>query len=136
MSTSSATPSTKTPVGYVDGFVIPVQKSKLDAYQEQATIACRVWLEHGALDYIETVGDDLDADFGTPFGKLTSIKDDETVVFAWISYRSREHRDEVNAKVMADERIKAMCPDQNPDFEAPFDPGRMTYGGFRTLVSA
>ena len=120
--------------GYIDGFVIPVPKSNLEKYKEQATIASKVWREHGALSYLEAVGDDLNVDFGIPFPKLASTSEDEVVIFAFITYRNREHRDEVNAKVMADERIKAMCPDQSPDFDSPFDPERMTYGGFSTIV--
>ena len=121
-------------VGYIDGFVIPVPKANLEQYREQAEIACQVWREYGALDYLETVGEDVDSEFGIPFPKLANTKDDEVVVFAYISYRDRAHRDEVNAKVMADERMKAMCPSENSDFEPPFDCTRMTCGGFSVLV--
>lgn len=130
---SSAAP-TEVRVGYVDGFVIPLPKSNLEAYRSQATIAATVWREYGALDYVEAIGDDLAGAIGTPFGKLAALQDDETVVFAWISYRDKAHRDEVNTRVMADPRIQAMCPEQNPAVESPFDPSRMTYGGFKTLV--
>lgn len=132
--TTTTTDRNQEPVGYVDGFVIPVPRENLDRYREQATIASQVWREYGALDYLETVGDDVNSSFGIPFPKLAGTSEDEVVIFAWISYRDRAHRDEVNAKVMADERIKAMCPDRNPEFESPFDPQRMTYGGFSVLV--
>lgn len=122
------------PVGYVDGFVIVVPKKNLDRYCEQATIACEVWKEYGAIDYIETVGEDLDADFGNPFPKLAGAGNDEIIVFSYISYRDRAHRDEVNEKVMADERMKSMCPEGNPDFEPSFDMQRFSYGGFSVLV--
>lgn len=131
---SSPVAGTATRVGYVDGFVIPLPLANLEAYRQQATLAAAVWREYGALDYVETIGEDLNQDFGTPFGNLAKTNADETVVFAWISYRDRAHRDEVNAKVMADPRIQEMCPDHNPDFRAPFDPQRMTYGGFEVLV--
>jgi len=130
---SHTTPSSGA-VGYFDGFVIPVSRSNLERDREQAVIASDVWREHGALDYLEAVGDDLDSEFGVPFPQLATAGDDEVVVFAWISYRDRAHRDEVNAKVMADERIKAMCTSENPDFESPFDVRRMSYGGFSVLV--
>ncbi len=114
---------------YVDGFVIAVPKKKVEEYKEFSRKAGKVWKEHGALRYVECVGDDV------PYGELTSFpravqaKEDETVVFAWIAYESREHRDSVNAKVMADPRIK------DADMSAaPFDGKRMIYGGFTTLL--
>ena len=124
------------PAGYVDGFVIAVPKKNLDRYREQATIACEVWKEYGAIDYIESVGEDLKTDFGTPFPKLAQTSDDDVVIFAYITYRDREHRDEVNKKVMADERMKSMCPEGNPDFEPSFDMERFSYGGFSVLVKS
>lgn len=132
--TTTTTDTNQNSVGYIDGFVIPVPKQKIDQYREQATIASQVWKEYGALDYLETVGDDVNSEFGIPFPKLAATSDDEVVIFAYISYRDRAHRDEVNAKVMKDERITAMCPDRNPGFEPSFDPQRMTYGGFSVLV--
>lgn len=116
---------------YIDGFVIPLPKDKLESYREIATKACAIWKEHGALEYIEAVGDDLDVADQVPFPRLAGASDEETVVFAYIVYRSREHRDEVNAKVMADPRIHEICA---PD-EHPFDCKRMAYGGFRVIVS-
>ena len=91
--------------------------------------AAKIWREHGALDYRECVAEDLNVKFGMPFSKLVKPKAGETVVFAWITYKSRSHRDKVNAKVMADPRLKA------PKV-MPFDPKRMAYGGFKTLVDA
>lgn len=113
---------------YVDGFVLPVPKAKLDAYKEIASVAGAVWREHGALSYVECVADDV------PYGELTSFprsvmaKEDEVVVFAWITYPSREARDAINAKVMADPRVK-MAPEDHP-----FDAKRMFWGGFTTMV--
>lgn len=124
------------PEGYVDGFVIVVPQENFDQYREQACVACNVWMEHGALDYVETVGDDLDSDFGNPFPALVGKSESELIIFAYVRYRDKAHRDEVNAKVMADERIKAMCPDSNPDFVPPFDMKRFSYGGFSVIVKS
>jgi uncharacterized protein YbaA (DUF1428 family) len=119
-------------MAYVDGFVLAVPKKKLKDYRRMARIAARVWREHGALDYRECVGDDLQRKFGVPFPKLAKVKAGETVVSAWISYASRAHRDRVNAKVMKDKRITGSCDPQN----MPFDPKRMAYGGFKVIVAA
>lgn len=117
---------------YVDGFVLAVPKDRIDDYRRLAEIASKVWKEHGALEYRECVGDDLDVQEMVPFPKLAGAKPDETVVFAWITYESREHRDEVNAKVMKDPRL---CESMDKD-NMPFDCKRMAYGGFKTLVEA
>lgn len=114
---------------YVDGFVIPVPKKKLGAYKKLAQMASKVWREHGALHYYECVGDDLKSPFGVPFGKLAATKPNETVVFAFIVYKSRAHRDRVNAKVMKDKRILAVDP-----AHMPFDHNRMSFGGFEVMV--
>jgi len=116
---------------YVDGFVIPLRKDKVEAYRGVAEIARQVWLEHGALDYRECIGDDLDSDFGVSFLKIANCSPEETVVFAWITYTSREQRDAINAKVMEDPRMKDIMG-QDPLFECT----RMSYGGFQTLVQA
>lgn len=116
---------------YVDGFVVPVPKRKLAAYRKMAALAARVWRDHGALDYRECVGDDLNVDFALPFPKGIRTKSGETVVFSWIRYKSRAHRDRVNAKVMKDPRLAAMCGAK----DMPFDVNRMLYGGFKVLVS-
>ncbi len=116
--------------GYVDGFVLPVPKKNLAAYRRLARGAAKVWMEHGALEYREFVGDDLDVKMSTPFGKALRVKKGETVVFAWIRYASRAHRDRVNAKVLKDPRMAKM-----PE-PMPFDVKRMLYGGFKLLVEA
>jgi uncharacterized protein YbaA (DUF1428 family) len=117
---------------YVDGFVIPLQKGKIDLYRTMAEKACRIWKEHGALEFRECVGDDLDVKDQVPFPQLAGTKPDETVIFSWIVFESRESRDQVNARVMADPRIKEMCDESN----SPFDFKRMAYGGFKVLVDA
>lgn len=115
---------------YIDGFVIPIAKDKIEAYRALASAAGAVWKEYGALAYVEAVGDDLDTNFGTPFTKMANTNQDETVIFSYIVFESKEHRNEVNAKVMADPRISGMCNEEN----SPFDPKRMAYGGFSALV--
>ncbi len=117
---------------YVDGFVIPIPRNKLAAYQRIAAKAAVVWREHGALDYKECAGEDLQAKFALPFPKGIRAKRGETVVFSWIAFKSRAHRDRVNAKVMKDPRIAAMCGTEG----MPFDCGRMLYGGFKVIVSS
>jgi uncharacterized protein YbaA (DUF1428 family) len=116
-------------MSYVDGFVLVVPKKKIAAYKKMATRAAMVWKDHGALDYRECVGDDLKVKMGLPFPKLAKTKLGETVVFSYIVYKSRAHRDKVNAKVMADKRLSEGMPK-----EMPFDMKRMAYGGFKTLV--
>lgn len=114
---------------YVDGFVIVVPKKKIEAYKKLAKKAGKIWLEYGALDYRECVAEDMKADFGLPFPKLVGgIKASETIVFSWVTYKSRKHRDAVNKKVMSDERLEC---DPN---DMPFDMKRMSYGGFETIV--
>ena len=117
---------------YVDGFVLPVPKKKMNAYRRLAQKASRIWKEHGALDYKECVGDDLNVKFAMPFPRGIKIKAGETVVFSYIVYKSRAHRDAVNAKVMKDPRIDGMCDPK----DMPFDCKRMLYGGFKTIVEA
>ena len=113
---------------YIDGFVLPVPKKKLPAYRRLSKAAGKVWREYGALEFIECIGDDM-TDMGVPFPKLARVKPGETVVFSWIVYKSRAHRDQVNKKVMADPRIlKSM---KKP---MPFDVKRMSMGGFRAIV--
>jgi uncharacterized protein YbaA (DUF1428 family) len=115
---------------YVDGFVLPVPKKNIEHYRKIAQKAGKVWLEHGALQYVEAVGDDLNVKFGTPFPKVIKPKPDETVVFSWIVYKSRAHRDKVNEKVMKDPRLAKMMEKG----ATPFDLKRMVYGGFKTIV--
>jgi len=121
---------------YVDGFVLPVPKANLDAYKKMAAASAVIWKEHGALDYKECVLEDARIEGVYSFLDLTGVKEDETVVFAFIVYKSRAHRDEVNAKVMADPRMDEICPARNPDAVMPFDCSKMAMGGFQTLVSA
>ncbi len=117
---------------YVDGFVIPCPKKGVPDYQKIAKKAAKVWMEYGALAYYECAGEDMKSGFGIPFPKLAATKPSETVIFAFIVYKSRKHRDAVNKKVMADPRIAAMC---GPDGDGmPFDAKRMTYGGFDVIV--
>ena len=116
---------------YVDGFLLPVPKKKLQAYRRIAQKAGKVWREHGALDYMECVGDDLNNKWGVKFPKVAKLKPGETVVFSYIVYKSRAHRDRVNAKVMKDKRIA-----DSMNQAMPFDVKRMAYGGFKVLVAA
>ena len=117
---------------YVDGFVLPVPKKNIAAYRRMSKQASKIWREHGALEYRECVGDDLAVKFGLPFPKIIKTKPGETVVFAYIVYKSRAHRDKVNAKVMSDPRITGMGDPK----DMPFDCARMLYGGFKTIVEA
>ena len=117
---------------YVDGYVLPVPKKKLTTYRRIAQQAAKIWREHGALEYRECAGDDLAVKWGVPFPRQLKTKPGETVVFAWIVFKSKAHRDRVNAKVMKDPRLAAMCEAKN----MPFDGKRMVYGGFKVLVEA
>lgn len=115
---------------YADGFVIPIPKRKLAEYRRIAQRAGKVWKDHGALEYRECVGDDLNIKAGKTFPRQLKLKPGETVLFSWILYKSRAHRDRVNARVMKDPRItKMMEPGA-----MPFDGRRMVYGGFKTIV--
>lgn len=115
---------------YVDGFLIAVPKKNLPAYVKMAKAASKVWRDHGALEYRECVGDDLATKLGTTFPRQLKLKPSETVVFSWVVYKSRAHRDKVNAKVMKDPRLADMCDEK----DMPFDMTRMHYGGFRVVV--
>jgi uncharacterized protein YbaA (DUF1428 family) len=115
---------------YVDGFILPVPKKKLEAYRKIARKAGKVWKEYGALDYRECVADDVKPGKLTSFPRSVKLKPNEVVVFSYITYSSRRERDRVNAKVMNDPRIKAM----GDVTSMPFDAKRMIYGGFTTLV--
>jgi uncharacterized protein YbaA (DUF1428 family) len=114
---------------YVDGFLVPVPTRKLAAYRAIARKAARIWIDHGALDYVECAGDDLKIPPMASFVDAAGAKKGETVVFAYIVYRSRAHRDKVNRAVMADHRVSGMA-----NQSMPFDCTRMAYGGFRTIV--
>ena len=117
---------------YVDGFVLPVQKKNVQAYRRLARAAGKIWREHGALEYRECAGDDLKVKMGMPFPRMARLKRGETVFFSWIVYKSRAHRDRVNAKVMKDPRIPRMMAGKS----MPFDMKRIAYGGFKILVDA
>jgi uncharacterized protein YbaA (DUF1428 family) len=116
-------------MAYVDGFIVPVAKKKLAAYRRLARLAAKVWREHGALEYRECVADDVKRGKLTSFPRSVKLKPSETVIFAWIVYKSRAHRDRVNAKVMKDPRFAGM------DMKTmPFDGKRMFFGGFKVMV--
>jgi uncharacterized protein YbaA (DUF1428 family) len=117
---------------YVDGFLLPMPKKNVGAYRRIARKAGKIWREHGALEYRECVGDDLNAKGAASFPRRIKTKTGETVVFAWIVYKSRAHRDRVNAKVMKDPRLARMMDPKS----MPFDYKRMLYGGFKILVDA
>ncbi len=116
---------------YVDGFVVPVPKANLAAYRRMARLAGKVWREHGALEYVECVADDVKPGKRTSFPQSVKLKPGEVVIFSYIVYKSRAQRDQVNKKVMADPRLAAMM---NPK-SMPFDGKRMFYGGFKLLVT-
>jgi len=117
-------------MSYVDGFVVPVPRKNLPAYRRMAKKAGKVWKEHGALDYKEWISDDVKVGKLTSFPRSVKLKPGETVVFAWIVYKSRKHRDRVNAKVMKDPRLSDMM-----DLKSmPFDGKRLIFGGFKKLV--
>lgn len=120
-------------MNYVDGFVLPVRKKGLATYRSMAKKAGKVWREHGALEFHECVADDVKVGKRTSFPRSVKLKRGETVVFSWIVYRSRAHRDRVMAKVMKDKRIAAMMSDPK---KVPFDGKRMIVGGFKIMVSA
>jgi uncharacterized protein YbaA (DUF1428 family) len=114
---------------YVDGFVLPIPAAKTDAYRKMARKAGKIWMEYGALAYVECMGDDVKPGKLTSFPQAVKLKDGEVVWFSWIVYKNRRHRDAVLKKVMADPRLAGMSPDQ-----MPFDGKRMFWGGFKTMV--
>jgi len=114
---------------YVDGYVIPVPEKNLKAYLRMARMGEKLWRKHGALDYRECVGDDLQTKWGTPFTKMMKLKPGETVVFSYIVFKSRAHRNRVNAQVM-----KEMMSAGGAPKDMPFDAKRMVYGGFKAAV--
>jgi uncharacterized protein YbaA (DUF1428 family) len=118
-------------MAYVDGFIVPVPKKKLGAYRSLARKAGKIWREHGALEFRECVADDVKKGKWTSFPRSVKLKPSETVMFSYIVYKSRTHRDKVNAKVMKDKRFAGM--DMK---DMPFDAKRMIYGGFKVLVDA
>lgn len=119
-------------MNYVDGYVIPIPKKNLSVYRKIAQKAGKIWREHGALEYRECVGEDLNVKWGVPFTKTLKTKSSETVIFSYIVFKSRAHRDSVNAKVMKDPRLEKIMD----LVSMPFDCKRMVYGGFKVLVDA
>ena len=117
-------------MAYVDGYVLPVPAKKLKFYRRIAQKAGKVWREHGALSYMECAGDDLKNKWGAQFPKLMKAKPSETIIFAFVTYKNRAHRDRVNAKVMKDERLQKMMDPKDPIFDCK----RMAYGGFKAIV--
>ena len=117
-------------MSYVDGFVIPVPKKNLKAYRKMAEMGKKIWMKYGAVAYMECVGDDLHPKFGLPFPRIVKPKAGETVIFSFIVYKSKAHRNQVNAKVMKDPSMNEMPK------EMPFDFKRMCYGGFKAIVEA
>jgi uncharacterized protein YbaA (DUF1428 family) len=117
---------------YVDGFVIPLPKKNVNTYGRMAKKAGKVWRDHGALEFRECVGDDLNVKMGLPFPRGIKTKPGETVLFSFIVFKSRGHRDRVNARVMKDPRLPKMMGSK----AMPFDVKRMMYGGFKTIVEA
>lgn len=120
---------------YVDGFVLVIPKKNIAAYRKMAEDGKKVWMKHGALDYKECVGDDLDPNMGgmpgLTFSKMAKVKKGETVWFSYVTYKSRAHRDQVNKKVMAEMEKQA---EKYKDMPMPFDMKRMAYGGFKVIV--
>jgi len=116
-------------MSYVDGYILAIPKRSVRAYRRMADIGRKLWTKHGAVDYKECAGDDLAAKWGIPFTRLLKLKPNETAVFAYIVFKSRAHRDRVNAKVM-----KEMNEMGGPPKDMPFDVKRMVYGGFKTIV--
>ena len=115
---------------YVDGFVLPIPTKNLARYRKLAALAAKVWRSHGAVDYVECVGDDLDVKWGRAFPSLAKAKAGETVVFSWIVYKSKAHRNAVNKKVMSDPRMAGMMETSKDLFNAK----AMAYGGFKVLL--
>ena len=117
---------------YVDGFVLPVPTKNLKAYRAISQKAAKIWKEHGALQYVEAVGDDLDFEMGVSFSRTIKAKPDETILFSFIVFKSRAARDRTNAKVMKDPRLLKMMNEE----AMPFELKRMVYGGFRMMIDA
>jgi uncharacterized protein YbaA (DUF1428 family) len=115
---------------YVDGFVTPVPKDRINEYKRIARLAGKIWLEYGALEYVECLADDVSVGKRTSFPRSVKLKDDEVVLFSWITYKSRAQRDRILKQVMADERLQAMGDPK----DMPFDAKRMFWGGFKTIV--
>lgn len=121
----------KTPGTYIDGFLLPIPKDKLEDYRQLAERAAAIWKEHGALQYTECAADDLTAESCRTFTDTAAATEHETVIFAWAVFTDRAARDAANAKIMADERLQGMCEQTGKIFDCK----RMAFGGFKTIVS-
>ena len=121
----------KIPGTYIDGFLLPIPKDRVEDYRKLAEQAAAIWIEHGALQYTECAIDDLGADFCRSFVETAAAQEHETVIFAWAVFADRASRDAANAKIMSDERMAGMCGESGQIF----DPKRMSFGGFNVLVS-
>jgi uncharacterized protein YbaA (DUF1428 family) len=115
---------------YVDGFLLPIKKKNLPAYKKMAKLGCKIWMEYGALSYIEAVGDDINVKFGLPFNKLMKTKPSETIVIAFVTYKSKADRNRITKLVMKDPRLAPMAG------VMPFDMNSMCFGGFKALVES
>jgi len=113
---------------YVDGFVIPIKKKNLKVYKKMAAMGCKLWMKYGALEYYECIGDELKAEWGLPFAKMCKLKTGETAIFAFIVYKSKAHRNQVNKKVMKDPAMNMA------GMKMPFDMKRFAMGGFKVLL--
>ncbi len=121
---------------YIDGFAFPVSRDRLDEYKRVAEAVAEIYKEHGAMDYVEFVGDDMSREGTLPFPTLMSATEDETIVFGWVAFEDRAARDRVNKKVEADPRMADLVAPLMESSSPVFDPTRMAYGGFRTLVAS
>ena len=121
----------KTPGSYIDGFLLPIPKDRIEDYRQLADKAGAIWLEHGALQYTECAADDLSAEWGRSFVEASGATELETVIFAWAVFADRESRDAANAKIMADERLAGMCEQTGKIFDCK----RMAFAGFKVLVA-
>lgn len=115
---------------YVDGFVIPIKRKNIKAYKKMAALGCKIWMKHGALGYYECIADDF-VKYGVGFKKMCKLKSGETVIFAYIIYKSKSHRDQVNKKVMADPKMK-----MDPNMKMPFDTKKFAMAGCKVLVKS
>ena len=118
-------------MSYVDGFIVPVPKKNVKKYLAMAKLAAKVWKDHGAIDYCEAIADDVKPGKWTSFPRSVKLKKNETVIFSYITYKSRSHRDRVMKKVMSDKRLEAMMNDPK---KMPFDGKRMIWGGFKSAI--
>ncbi len=116
---------------FVDGYVIPIKKKNIAEYKKMAKLGCKLWMEYGALSYYETAGVELKNTWGLPFTKMCKLKNDETVIFAFVVFKSKKHRDLVNKKVHSDKRMQF-----DASFKMPFDMKRFSVGGFESIVNS